>query len=261
MPLQVSLPMVLDAHSDARMQDTHTAVPGTIVSWSASTQEATVQPMVRKPLPSADGVQTYETPPQIQNVPCYVQRGGGYLVSVPFTAGDPVWLMFSEQSYAEYLSTGQISSPTDLRRHGTGYPFAIPGPAPTSLALQSVASGALVMGRDGEQELITIAAGVLNLGESGVDNVVLNQAMQNLATAQNTYDTAVTAFAAAWVVWLGVFYTALGDPLWSAAASSLVAPTTTMTTAASTLVTAGGVLSAAFSALAAALPSTLVKAK
>ena len=64
MPIEVTLPMVLDAHTDARMQDTHVAVPGTIVSWSAATQEATVQPMVRKPLPSADGVQTYETPPQ-----------------------------------------------------------------------------------------------------------------------------------------------------------------------------------------------------
>ena len=164
MPIEVTLPMVLDAHTDARMQDTHVAVPGTIVSWSAATQEATVQPMVRKPLPSADGVQTYETPPQIQNVPCYVQRGGGYLVSVPFSAGDPVWLMFSEQSYAEYLSTGNLSSPRDLRRHGTGYPFALPGPAPASLVLQSVASGALVIGRDGQSELLTISPGVFQCG-------------------------------------------------------------------------------------------------
>jgi Phage protein Gp138 N-terminal domain len=193
MPLQVTLPMVLDAHADARMQDTHTSVPATIVSWSASTQTATVQPMIRKPIPSADGFLTYETPPQIQNVPCYVQRGGGYLVSVPFNAGDPVWLMFSEQSYAEYLSTGQVSSPRDLRRHGTGYPFAIPGTAPASLALQSVASDALVIGRDGQDELITIEPGLIQAGATGTQFV----ALANLVASElSKISSALSAVAA-----------------------------------------------------------------
>jgi hypothetical protein len=183
MPLEVTLPKVLDAHADARMQDTHTSVPATIVSWSASTQTATVQPMIRKPLPSADGFLTYETPPQIQNVPCYVQRGGGYLVSVPFNAGDPVWLMFSEQSYAEYLSTGQVSSPRDLRRHGTGYPFAIPGTAPASLALQSVSGSGLVIGRDGEAELMTFTPGSVQIGATGAVALAQNQAILDLQKA------------------------------------------------------------------------------
>ena len=180
MPIEVTLPMVLDAHADARFQDTHTAVPGQIVSWSATTQTATVQPMVRKPLPSADGIQTYETPPQIQNVPCYVLRGGGYLVSVPFAVGDPVWLMFSEQSYAEYLSTGALSNPKDLRRHGTGYPFAIPGPAPASLALQSVSSTALVIGRDGQDELIMVSPGLIQAGASGTQPLATKADLSNV---------------------------------------------------------------------------------
>lgn len=183
MPQEITLPMILEAHADARMQDTHTAVPGQIVSWSASTQTATVQPTVRKPLPSADGVQTYENPPEIQNVPCYVLRGGGYLVSVPFAQGDPVWLMFSEQSYAEYLENGVLSSPRDLRRHGIGYPFALPGPAPTSLVLQSPSPNALVIGRDGQDELITVSPGSIQVGASGTVALAKNQAIVDLQAA------------------------------------------------------------------------------
>ena len=169
MPLNISLVQILDDHADGRAQDTHVAIPGTIVNWDHTKQTATVQPMVRKPLTSADGVLCFETPPQIPNVPVMCVRGGGFFVSVPLNAGDGVLLVFSEQSYSEWRSTGQISSPKDVRRHGTGYPYAIPGIAPDSQALGSVASDKLVIGRDGNEELITIGAGELQLG-SGATN-------------------------------------------------------------------------------------------
>lgn len=174
MPTEISLPQVLEAHHDGRMSDVHTAVPGTIVSWDAATQTATVQPMVRKPILSADGFMTYVTPPQIQNVPCFVLRGGGFLVSVPFVGGDPVWLMFSEQSYAEYLQTGQLSNPRDIRRHGIGYPFAIPGPAPDAAHLASVDGSALIVGKDGDDSaLLRITSGLIQAGLTGTQFVAL----------------------------------------------------------------------------------------
>jgi Phage protein Gp138 N-terminal domain len=180
-PIEVTLPMVLSDFHEGQMQDVHTAVPGQIVDWDASTQTATVQPMIRKPLRSTDAITVYEKPPQIKNVPCYVMRGGGYLVSVPFAAGDPVWLMFSEQSYSEYLATGQLASPKDLRRHGTGYPFAMPGPAPDAAALQSVASDKLVIGKDGDDAaLLEISAGLICAGATGTQFV----ALENLVHAE-----------------------------------------------------------------------------
>ena len=249
MALNISLVQVLDDHFDGKVQDMHVAIPGTVVSWDSTKQTATVQPMVRKPLTSADNVLCFETPPQIPNVPVMCMRGGGFFVSVPLNAGDGVLLVFSEQSYSEWRSTGQISSPKDVRRHGTGYPYAIPGISPDSQALGSVASNKLVIGRDGNEELITIGAGELTLGVTAVDNLVLNQAMQALALAQNTYDTAVTAWVAAQTAALvgsgGVF---------AVYAASMVTPN-------ATLAAAGATLSGAFAGLAAALPTTLVKAK
>jgi hypothetical protein len=180
MPIVVTLPEVMQDHFEGQMQDVHTSVPAQIVDWSATTQTATVQPMIRKPLRSADGIVVYERPPEIKNVPCGVLRGGGFLVSVPFVKGDPVWLMFSEQSYAEYLATGQVSSPKDLRRHGTGYPFAIPGPAPDSAALQSIASDKLVIGRDGDDSaLLEISPGLISAGHSGTQFVALENLVHN----------------------------------------------------------------------------------
>lgn len=171
MPLNISLVQVLDDHHSGQMQDVHVALPGQIVTWTSGT--ATVQPTVRKPLTSADGVLCFETPPEIRNVPCFVQASGGFICSMPYAAGDPVFLIFSEQSYAEWLANGTVSSPKDIRRHGIGYPYAIPGPRPASKALSSLDSTKMIVGKDGGEELITIGAGQLDLGHTGTQFVAL----------------------------------------------------------------------------------------
>lgn len=207
MPLDISLVQVLDAHADGRAQDVHVAIPGQIVDWTSGT--ATVQPTVRKPLTSADGVLCFETLPQIKNVPCFVQASGGFICSMPYAAGDPVFLIFSEQSYAEYLANGTVSSPKDIRRHGVGYPYAIPGPRPASKALTSLDATKMVVGRDGQNELITIGAGQLDIGVGG-DNLVTktdfaaflaalhtllvdSSAWLDGGTAASTLDTAISS--------------------------------------------------------------------
>lgn len=204
MALDISLVQVLDAHADGRLQDVHVAIPGQVISYTAGT--ATVQPMVRKPLESSDGVLVKEDPPQIQNVPCFVLAAGGFLVSMPYAAGDPVMLIFSEQSYAEWLSTGQLSSPKDIRRHGIGYPYAIPGPRPTTKALSSASADKLVIGKDGSDEQIIIGAGQLDLGASGVEYVALaNLVKAELDKIQATLLTGANSGGT--VVW-GTSYTA-----------------------------------------------------
>lgn len=172
MPLQVSVPEILDEHAAGILQDVHVSVPAKIVSWT-TTGLATVQPTVRKPLQSMDDQLVYETLPEIKNVPCYIQAAGGFLCSMPYAAGDPVLLIFSEQSYAEWLATGQISNPKDIRRHGIGYPFAIPGPRPTSLALQDVNGSAMVIGKDGSDQQIVIDSSFILLGKMATSFVAL----------------------------------------------------------------------------------------
>jgi len=183
MPLDISLVQVLDDHYNGQIQDVHVAVPGQIVDWTSGT--ATIQPTVRKPLTSADGVLCFETLPQIKNVPCFIQASGGFICSMPYAEGDPVFLIFSEQSYAEWLSNGTISSPKDIRRHGVGYPYAIPGPRPANKALSSIDATKMIVGKDGGEELITIGAGQLDLGRTGTQFVALaNLVNQELANIQ-----------------------------------------------------------------------------
>ena len=220
--LDISLVQVLDAHYNGQIQDVHVAIPGTIVAWDSTKQTATVQPMVRKPLTSADNVLVYETPPQIPNVPVMCMRGGGYFISVPLNEGDGVLLVFSEQSYSEWRSTGQISSPKDVRRHGTGYPYAIPGIAPDSGALASVSSDKLVIGRDGQAELITIGAGQLDIGASPTYHAGLGEPNDNNWTALKTLATAISAYATA--------IQAVADPT-NAATPTLTAAITAFETA------------------------------
>jgi hypothetical protein len=196
MPLDISLSQILNTHAEGREQDIHVAVPGQIVSWSSGT--ATVQPTVRKPLTSSDGVLCFETLPQIQNVPCFVQASGGFICSMPYAEGDPVFLIFSEQSYAEWLANGEISSPKDVRRHGVGYPYAIPGPRPANTALTSLDATKMIVGKDGGQELITIGAGQLDLGVGGqplatkadLDALALTLASATCSTGPVTFPVA-----------------------------------------------------------------------
>ncbi len=206
MSLDISLVQVLDAHADGRAQDVHVAIPGTIVSWDHTKQTATVQPMVRKPLTSADNILCYETPPQIPNVPVMCMRGGGFFVSVPLNAGDGVLLVFSEQSYSEWRSSGQISSPKDVRRHGTGYPYAIPGIAPDNQALTSVASNALVVGLDNSDQQIEIDSIFIKLGRGATDFVAMAAKVNNNLSAIQT--TLLTGVAGTVTVTFGTPFTA-----------------------------------------------------
>lgn len=101
--------------------DLHTSMPGIVQSYDDVTQTCDVQPAVRRTL---DG--ELEDLPVVQNVSVGFPGAGGFAVVFPLVKGDMVWLHFSETDWAEYRSTGQLSSARDLTRHALSYPIAYP---------------------------------------------------------------------------------------------------------------------------------------
>jgi hypothetical protein len=112
------------------MLDVHTCLPAITRSYDSETQRGTFLPVVKGSVKDADGNNVFEQRPEIQNVPVRWERAGGYYEHKPLAVGDHGWLLFSEDSYAHWRATGELSEPGDLTRHSISYPFFLPGAWP-----------------------------------------------------------------------------------------------------------------------------------
>jgi hypothetical protein len=108
-----------------RLTDLHTSGPGRIEAVYPD-GTADVKPMIRRPVPSADGGFQYEEIPIIPKA--LVARLGTARSSIKFDVqpGDFVWLVFSELSTAEFFETQAEAEPELVSRHGLTGAFAIP---------------------------------------------------------------------------------------------------------------------------------------
>jgi hypothetical protein len=130
MPIEPDDPEVHEEVHRSFMLDVHTCLPAVTRSYDASTQRGTFLPVVKGSVKNADGANVFEMRPEIQNIPVRWERAGGYYEHKPLRAGDHGWLLFSEDGYAHWRATGEISEPGDLTRHSISYPFFLPGAWP-----------------------------------------------------------------------------------------------------------------------------------
>lgn len=125
MPVEPTFAEVITGAIESRLLDLHTCLPGKVVTFDPIGQSVDVQPMVKRAINSYDGELVHEELPIVHNVPIAFPGGGGYVMRFPVTAGDHVWLMFSEAAMSQWRTTGQISEPVDLRRHDLSYACAM----------------------------------------------------------------------------------------------------------------------------------------
>lgn len=156
------------------------AMPGTIVSYDASEQSASVQP--------AWTLSTGEKIPVITRAPVQFPRGGGFAITLPLAAGDPCWLLFGERDLERWLTTGQKHPPQSSRRFDWSDAVVIPGVGPWPDALASADASDLVVGRDDGTGLLRInPSGGITLGNenSGVELLdLLDQLITKLQLAK-----------------------------------------------------------------------------
>ena len=112
---------LLDAAIANAGENTHTAIPGVVVSVGGGT--VNVKPLLNRKL--RDG--TVEELPVIPNVPVWFPRGGGASITWPVAAGDGCLLVFSERSLDEWKGGGGQVTPDDPRKHGLSDAIAFVG--------------------------------------------------------------------------------------------------------------------------------------
>lgn len=110
---EISENELLDAILTSRLRSVHTALPGTLRSYDAEAQTATVECAVQ--LEATTGA--FQAVAPLADVP----------VTVPgaWAAGDRCLLVFCEESFAKWMSTGSVEPPEVLVRHGL-HAVAIP---------------------------------------------------------------------------------------------------------------------------------------
>lgn len=126
-----SWPEVLDAALTSRLRSVHTALPGTIRSYSEADQTATVELAVQ--LEST--LEQFAKVPDLADVPV--------LWPGAWANGDRCLLVFSEEHFAKWFETGSVEPPEVLQRHGL-HALCIPLVAEAGQAVQFVALSNLV---------------------------------------------------------------------------------------------------------------------
>lgn len=138
--MSTSFIKLLQNYFDSRMDEVHTAIPGRIVEYDASKQEAVVQPMIKRRYFDAEGNPNgLVDQPAIVAVPVVFPSSGGGIISFPVKQGDTVLIIFSEISLDTFnFSDGSAPvDPEDHRKFNYSDAIAIPGLYPFNKTLNA----------------------------------------------------------------------------------------------------------------------------
>jgi hypothetical protein len=150
------------------------ALPGRVKSYDADKGCADIELTVKLPVRSIQDLVSYFTLPLLAGVPVAWPSGGGYFVGMPLAVGDPVFLVFSDTPMGEYLETGEVSEPLDVRRHSLGYPICIPGGArPDKKAIADLPTDGLIIGKDGANTQIKVTATDILIGKGATQHAAI----------------------------------------------------------------------------------------
>lgn len=136
---------------DSRLVDTHTALPGKIVSYDRATQLAKVRPALKRKYKDGEVVEL----PVINGVPVAFPSGGDAFIHFDLVEGDDVLLVICERSIDIWKQKGEVVSPNDPRRFNLSDAFAIPGgkPKPAQFTPKGASGSIEVVNSSGYLEL------------------------------------------------------------------------------------------------------------
>lgn len=126
-----SLPEILDAALTARLRSVHTALPGTIRSYSEADQTCTVELAVQL----ETNAERFAKVPNLSDVPV-VWPGA-------WSNGDKCLVIFSEEDPSKWWDSGSVEPPPVMARHGL-HATAVPIVATAGQTVQFVALANLV---------------------------------------------------------------------------------------------------------------------
>ena len=208
-----SNPTLAEVLSSAMLRqenDIHTALPGKIKSYDATTNTATVSPLIERSIFDDEGNESAGPYADIHSVPVLWPRSGGYTLRMPVSAGDTCLLLVSEADIEQWQESGTLSAPEDDRRFDLSDAVAVMGlfsaPAEDSAPTDPAeAEAGMLVGKEGEDSRIFIDDSEIRMGGmDSSDYAVLESKLQTQLDAIKTeldslatsYTSLLTAYAA-----------------------------------------------------------------
>ena len=114
---------VLDFVVSQVLKDVHTAMPGIVEAYDATTRRAQVRPALR--LLTTNGKSVSRAP--IVNALVLFPFGGGFALLFPLAVGDPVLIIVSERGMSAFKQTFQESDPDAARLFSVADGVILPG--------------------------------------------------------------------------------------------------------------------------------------
>jgi hypothetical protein len=197
-PESVSLPQLLSRATKLAAEDIATALPCKVVRYNQAKQTVDVRPCVRQALVDEENAVTYETLPDLVDVPVLFPSGGGFTCVFPLAAGDFVFVLFSELDFGQWRLRGDTpTDPPQAGKHLRGCGVALPCMRPTSSPL-NIAAGTqrASIGKDGADARIEFGSSNIYLGKDADDYVALKSKVDACMDLIKTHTHAVVGAAA-----------------------------------------------------------------
>lgn len=188
-----TLAAVIRRALDLKLASVRVALPARIKTFNATTQLASVQPLLRESHEGEDGKEEVESLPVISDVPIQFPGAGGFVITFPVAVGDPCWLVFSDRSLDKWIETGNEVDPIDLRRHHLSDAVALLGVRSKAGALAEFDASNARFGKVGGPG-VTLRSGEVHLGVN--HNELAADAVACANKVKTELDALITSFNA-----------------------------------------------------------------
>jgi len=152
-----------------QLNNTHTSMPGTVLSYDPSQQRATIQPSINKSL--TNGVTVVL--PVLTNVPVIWPNSGGASITMPVLPGDTCLILFCERSIDDWITQGGNASgtitPSDPRKFDMSDGVAIMGLKPFNSTFPVGANNSDLLLKLGTAALALQPGGKVALGTNAIE--------------------------------------------------------------------------------------------
>ena len=145
------------------ISDVWTALPGIVQSYDAAKRTVTVQPAIQAQVQNnVTGEWSSVNLPVLPDVPVLFAGGGGFLITVPISAGDEGLVVFASRCIDAWWQQGGVQPQAENRMHDLSDGFFLPSPMSQPQEIPDVSSTSVqIRSKDGAKFMEFTAAGDL----------------------------------------------------------------------------------------------------
>jgi hypothetical protein len=112
---------------DTVMSNLRVSGPGIIQSFDKDKQTFTVKLAIKERMPLETGEWIWKEIPVLVDCPLKMQRGGGYVATFPFKAGDECLVVFGDRDMDAWWQSGGVQQYIRGRKHDLSDGYVLPG--------------------------------------------------------------------------------------------------------------------------------------